>query len=62
MTLPFWTIPALLTAAIVCAACFWPIRSPGGGYNFGAAFEAALHVGLGVIAILVVWLIYFMVF
>lgn len=62
MTLPFWTIPALLTVIFWVAAVYWPKGESGGGYNFGPAIVAAVHVVSAVVATLAVWLIFFMVF
>ena len=61
-TLPFWVIPAVLTVVIWTAAIYWPKGESHGGYPFGEALVATFHIALGIIATLVVWLIFFMVF
>ena len=62
MTIPYWTISLLLTVLIWTAAILWPTGESGGGYNFGPAIRAALHLISAVIATLVVWLAFFVVF
>jgi hypothetical protein len=57
ITVAYWAIPLLLTAAIQIAAVFWPARSNG----VGLAVEGLVHFGLATIATLLVWLVYFMV-
>lgn len=59
MLIPVIMIPVLLTAAVIGAVMLWPLPPSRGDYSFGSAFSALLHVGVGVIAILTVWLIYF---
>ena len=62
MTVPLWTIPLLLTGIVGAAAALWPVKSQGGGtYNFGEALELVARIVLGVFAILIVWLVFFIV-
>jgi len=58
----FWTIPLFLTFVIWFAAGFLDKGDTGGGYPFGTAFITLAHLTLALIATLVVWLIYFIVF
>lgn len=62
VVLPFWTIPLSLTVIIWAAGIYWPKGHPGGGYDFGPAIIAAVHYALAIIATLIVWLIFFVVF
>ena len=51
-------IPLTLTIWIWAAAFFWPVKNTGGPYNWGPAWEVLLHLVLGVVATLIVWLVY----
>lgn len=59
ITVHLWMIAVAATVAIAVSAVLWPVSKGGGDYNFAPAFDAALHFGLGVVAMLVVWLAYF---
>jgi hypothetical protein len=59
VTIFSWMIPCALTIAIWAALVLWPVRSSGGDYNFGQAFEALFRLVAGVVSTLTVWLVYF---
>ena len=59
MTVPILTIPLLLSLCVVLAACFWRLPERRGDYDFGRPLAAAAHLAVGVIALLLVWLVYF---
>ncbi|MBG7616518.1 hypothetical protein IWC96_14665 [Brevundimonas sp. BAL450] len=61
-SLPFWSIPLAMTVVFWTAAICWPLPPGGGSYDFGTPIRAALHLTLALIATLVVWLVFFMVF
>lgn len=61
LTLPMWAIPVALSFFAVVGGVLWPISSPGGDYDFGGAFEAALHLIVVVFAVLVIWLVFFII-
>ena len=61
MTIPLWVIPTMLTIIAAILAVLWPVKSPGGDYAFGAAFEYILHLAAGVFSILVIWLVFFII-
>jgi hypothetical protein len=60
VSVPFWSIPALLTAAIWFAAICWPKGKAGGSYDFGPTLLAVLHLYLAVIGTMFVWLVFFL--
>jgi hypothetical protein len=60
VTLTGFHFALIATLIIVSAAIFWPVSKPSGGmFDFGPSFEAAIHLIVGIIAALVVWLLYF---
>lgn len=61
ITLPIWSLPAALSALVVIGCTLWPISSPGGDYNFGGAFEAALHLIVAIFLVMAIWLVFFII-
>jgi hypothetical protein len=56
-----WAFPVCATVVIWAIVLMWPASPRRGDYDFSGAFEALLHIGCGVVATLVVWLIFFIV-
>lgn len=59
LSIPFWSIPAIITTVGFLVIFFWPYEKAG-DYSFNLAPILAFF--LWVIGSLVCWLIYFMVF
>lgn len=49
------------TILVIMAATFWPIKGPSGSYDFGPQMIAFALWVCAIIAVLVIWLIYFIV-
>jgi hypothetical protein len=60
MTVPAWSIPTFLTAAIFVWMVFMPLPPRQGDYDFGQALSAMFRLAVFIILTLVFWLIYFM--
>lgn len=60
ITLGYWLLPLLVTVASGVWA-FWPEPPSYGDYNFGGALVSLAKLGLGVIASLLAWLLYFII-
>lgn len=56
---PVWAVPVLLTVAIWTGCILWPVSKGGGDYNFAPAFDAAVHLIVGIILTLLVWVFFF---
>lgn len=61
IVLGWWALPALLTVAAATWA-LWPEAPSYGDYNFGGVFMDLMKLCAAVIAVLVAWLVYFIVF
>lgn len=61
LTLPLWSIPVALTVVAIVGCVLWPIRSTGGDYDFGSAFEAVFHLIVCAFTVLVIWLVFFII-
>lgn len=61
LTLPLWSIPVALTVVAIVGFVLWPIRSTGGDYDFGAAFEAIFYLIVCAFVVLVIWLVFFII-
>lgn len=54
-----WHLATLLTIALWIGCTLWPVRSSGGAYDFGGAFDAFVHLFVAVVGTLAIWLAYF---
>lgn len=61
LLVPLWVIPAVLTIVVWLFAFLWPIKSSGGAYDFTGSILAVWHMLLGLIATLVIWLVFFII-
>ncbi|MEY9247545.1 hypothetical protein [Bradyrhizobium elkanii] len=59
ITLNSWAIPVFLTALLWLAVQLWPVSENNGGFGFSQAFDYLLHAVVGIIATLVILLVYF---
>lgn len=60
MTIPAWSIPTILTAAVFAWAVLMPMPASHGDYDFSGALSAAFRLAVFIILTLVFWLVYFM--
>lgn len=61
LSLPYWSIPLGLTVLIWVVVSVLPLPRSRGDYDFLQPIIGLFHLACGVIATLVVWLVYFIV-
>jgi hypothetical protein len=61
ITLPAIAIPAILSAIVVVVFFVWPVKGPSGSYDFGPQIVSLALLVCSVIALLAIWLVYFII-
>jgi hypothetical protein len=54
-----WMLATIASAIVVAVVILWPERPPRGDYDFSGAIFGMFRLLGGIIALLVIWLIYF---
>ena len=57
--LHWWFAPAMASAAVLLWAVLTPVAPARGDYDFGPLIDTGVRAALTLVAVLVIWLVYF---